>query len=64
MTIITGTAMSKNTPVEVLQELECQERRAIEQGKTSYIDQPAKDREEQNARATQVYPHSVTPVRK
>lgn len=62
MTIITGTALSKNTPVEVLQELEHQERKAIERGNTSCVAQPTKEQEEQNAPGTQTEPHPVTLV--
>ena len=63
MTIITGTALSKNTPVEVLQELERQERKATEQGNTSQIIPPAREQEEQNAPGTQTQPYCVAPVR-
>jgi len=63
MTIITGTALSKNTPVEVLQELEWQERKAMEQGSTSHPAPTAREREEHSAPETQIYPHYVTPAR-
>jgi hypothetical protein len=63
MTIITGTAWSKNTPVEVLQELERQERKAMEQGNTSHVAPPAREQEEQNAPGSQTQPRCATPVR-
>ena len=64
MTIITGTALSKNTPVKVLQELEWQERKATEQDVTSHVAPPAGEQEEQNSPRTENQPHSVTPGQK
>ena len=57
MAVITGTALSKNTPVRVLQELEHLERR--ENGHDVRIDvaQPAEEQEEEHLKPqTQVGP--------
>jgi len=64
MTIITGTALSKNTPVKVLQELEWQERKATEQDETGHVAPLAGEQEEQNSTRTENQPHSVTPGQK
>lgn len=63
MTIITGTALSKNTPVEVLQELEWQERKVREQSNPGHVRTLSTEQEEQNTPGSHTQPYGAAPIR-
>ena len=60
MAVITGTALSKNTPVRVLQELECAERREAGQKEQTDVAQLAEEQKEHTKPQIQAQPDSVS----
>ena len=63
MLVVTGTALTKNTPVKVLKKLDCGEPNPAVQEKPTGLGGPPEEQEGRTVPETQAEPDSVSPNR-